>query len=284
MKIHIITIFPDAFNSFLETSMLWKAIKNKLVDISLYKLSDFSDKNFGHVDDNAYGMHGQVISPEPLGKAIEHVFRAAWKKIPVVYMSPSWELLKQEKVEKDYNSLVQNKQMWEFLIICGHYEWIDQRIIDLYVDKQVSIWEYVLTSWEIAAQVYIDALVRHIPWVLWNAQSLKEDSFSKKFDRQKEYPVYTRPQVFREKKVPDVLLSGDPKKIEDWKNGYLYTYYMDNPCFMDLNGYWKKKLKFFYEKYFCTTRIIFRTTRTCTLSSYSPCNPCKQKIPLRNRA
>jgi len=220
MKIHIITIFPEAFSSFLETSMLWKAIKNKIVDISLYKLSDFSKKNFGHVDDNAYGMHGQVISPEPLANAIEHVFLQVWKTIPVIYMSPSWELLNQEKVEKTYTQLEQSVP--EFLIICGHYEGIDSRIIDLYVDEQISIGEYVLTSWEIAAQVYIDALIRHIPGVLWNRQSLEEDSFSEKFDRQKEHPVYTRPQVFKGKKVPEVLLSGDPKKIEEWKRNNLH--------------------------------------------------------------
>lgn len=220
MKIHIITIFPDAFTSFLQTSMLWKAIKNKLVSVSLYKLGDFSEKNFGHVDDNAYWMHGQVISPEPLGKAIEHVFERAWKKIPVTYMSPSWELLNQEKTEKTYSKLVQKWE--EFVIICGHYEGIDQRIIDIYVDTQISIWEYVLTSGEIAAQVYIDALIRHIPWVLWNVKSLEEDSFSEKFDRQKEHPVYTRPQIYKDKKVPDILLSWDPKKIEEWKQNNLH--------------------------------------------------------------
>lgn len=220
MKIHIITIFPDAFTSFLETSMLWKAIQKQLVDIRLYKLSDFSEKNFGHVDDNAYGMHGQVISPEPLWKAIEHVFEKVWKQIPVIYMTPSGELLNQEKTEKAYIQLAQKNK--EFMIICGHYEGIDQRIIDMYVDEQVSIWEYVLTSWEIAAQVYIDSLIRHIPWVLWNTKSLEEDSFSEKFDRQKEYPVYTRPQLYKDKKVPDVLLSWDPKKIEEWKQNNLH--------------------------------------------------------------
>lgn len=220
MKIHIITIFPDAFTSFMETSMLSKAIEKNLVEIKLYKLSDFSEKNFGHVDDNAYGMHGQVISPEPLGKAIEHVFETVWKKIPVVYMSPSGEILQQKKVEETYRKLEKNDG--EFLILCGHYEGIDQRIIDLYVDEQISIWEYVLTSWEIAAQVYIDALIRHIPWVLGNSKSLEEDSFSEKFDRQKEHPVYTRPQEYKGENVPEVLLSGDPKKIEAWKHSNLH--------------------------------------------------------------
>lgn len=197
--------------------MLAKALKNDLLNIELYKLSDFSEKKFGHVDDNAYGMHGQVISPEPLWKAIEHVFSKVWKKIPVIYMSPSGDLLSQKKLETYYKDLD-----WEFLIICGHYEGIDQRIIDLYVDENISIWEYVLTSWEIASQVFIDALIRHIPWVLWNPLSLEEESYSKKFDRQKEHPVYTRPQEYKGQKVPEVLLSGDPQKIEIWKKNHLH--------------------------------------------------------------
>jgi tRNA (guanine-N1)-methyltransferase len=171
------------------------------------------------VDDKAYGMHGQVISPEPLWKAVEHIFAKAWKKILVIYMTPSGELLQQETLE-DYYSEITEK--WsEFLIICGHYEWIDQRIIDLYVDREISIWEYVLTSWELAAQVLIDGLIRFVPWVLWNVKSFDEDSFSKTLNRQKEYPVYTRPRIYQDKKVPEILLSGDPKKIEVWKQQHL---------------------------------------------------------------
>ena len=212
MKIHIISIFPEAFESFQSSSMIAKAIKSGFLDITHYKLNDFSEKKFGHVDDNAYGMHGQVISPEPLGKAIEHVFSKVWKKIPVVYMTPSWDLLRQEKLEHYFEDFSE-----EYCILCGHYEWIDQRIIDLYVDYCVSIWEYVLTSGELAAQVLIDWLTRFIPWVLGNAQSFEEDSFSKKFDRQKEYPVYTRPQEYAWKKVPEILLSGNHGAIEKWK-------------------------------------------------------------------
>jgi len=191
--------------------------QNKLFDVELYKLNDFSENNTKRVDDKAYWMHGQVISPEPLSKVIEYIFKKNWNKIPVVYMSPSWELLNQQKVE-EYYEVFKDK---EFIIICGHYEWIDQRIIDLYVDYQISIWEYVLTSGELAAQVFIDSLVRHIPGVLWNKQSLEEDSFSKKFNRQKEYPVYTRPKSFMWLDVPDILTSGNHKEIEKWKNNNL---------------------------------------------------------------
>jgi tRNA (guanine37-N1)-methyltransferase len=216
MKIHIITIFPESFESYFSSSIIWRAREKWLFELELYKLNDFSDDKFKRVDDKAYWMHGQVISPEPLAKAIDNIFEKVWSKIPVIYMSPSWDLLTQEKVENYYKKL-----NWDFIIICGHYEWIDQRIIDLYVDYTISIWEYVLSSWELSASVFLDALLRHIPWVLWNSTSLEEDSFSKKFDRQKEYPVYTRPEEFKWKKVPEILLSGNHKKINDWKNDNL---------------------------------------------------------------
>ncbi len=212
MKIHIITIFPESFNSYFSSSIIWKAKDNWLFELELHKLNDFSSDKFKRVDDKAYWMHGQVISPEPLSKSIEFIFEKEWKKIPVIYMSPSWDLLKQEKIEEYYQTI-----NWNFIIICGHYEWIDQRIIDLYVDYKISIWEYVLSSWEIAASVFLDAFIRHIPWVLWNNTSLEEDSFSKKFDRKKEYPIYTRPEEFKWKIVPEVLLSWNHKKIDEWK-------------------------------------------------------------------
>lgn len=214
MKIHIITIFPESFESYFSSSIISRAKEKWLFQVELYKLNDFSDKKFKHIDDKAYWMHGQVISAEPLSKNIEFIFKNVWKKIPVVYMTPSWDLLNQEWVENYYKNFSID---WEFIIICGHYEWIDQRIIDLYVNHEISIWEYVLSNWEIAAQVFIDSLLRHVPWILWNKQSLEEDSFSKKFDRQKEYPVYTRPQDFLWLHVPDILLSWNHSEIEKWK-------------------------------------------------------------------
>jgi len=216
MKIHIITIFPESFDSYFSSSIIWKAKDKWLFEIELYKLNDFSNNKFKRVDDKAYWMHWQVLSPEPLSKAIEYIFDKVDSELPVIYMSPSWKLLNQELVEDYYEKL-----KWEFIIICGHYEWIDQRIIDLYVDHKISIWEYVLSSWELAASVFLDAFLRHIPWVLWNKTSLEEDSFSKALDRKKEYPIYTRPEDFKWKKVPDILLSGNHKKIQEWKNNNL---------------------------------------------------------------
>lgn len=225
MKFHIITIFPEAFTSFLETSIIWKAREKWLLQVELYKLNEFAKDTSGHVDSKAFGMHGQVLSAIPLSRAIEHIQNTVgnagmhsediFSKIPVIFMSPSGQLLKQEISEK------LSKKLDECIIICGHYEWIDQRIIDIYVDYQISIWEYILTGWEIASQVLIDSLIRLKPDVLGNSISHEEESFSKKLDRQKEYPVYTRPQDFRGHKVPDILISGDHKKIDIWKKDNL---------------------------------------------------------------
>jgi len=216
MNAHIITIFPESFNSYFSTSIFWRSIEKKLFNPIFYKLNDYSTDNFKRIDSKAYWMHWQVISPEPLSKAIEDIFSKVWKKIPVIYMTPRWELLKQWIVEKLYNNL------WnDFIIICWHYEWIDQRIIDIYVDYEISIWEYVISSWELSATVLLDAIVRHIPSVLGNNLSLEEDSYSKKFNWKKEYPVYTKPQVFNWLCVPEVLVGWNHKLIEEWKNNNL---------------------------------------------------------------
>lgn len=212
MKIHIITIFPESFESYFDSSILANA-KNKLIfEPIFYKLNDFSTRPQKRVDDKAYWTHGQVLTPDILSSAIENIFDKVWKKIPVIYLSPRWELLKQDLLEQKMSPLWQ-----EFIIICGHYEWIDERIINLYVDHHISIWEYVISSWELASMVFIDAIVRLQKWVLWSEISHKEDSFSEKLGRQKEYPVYTRPEEFKNLKVPEVLLSGNHKKIEAWK-------------------------------------------------------------------
>ena len=212
MRIHILSIFPESFNSYFNSSILKNAISKWLLDISYYKLNDYSLDKFKRVDDKAYGMHGQVIKAEVLSAWIEDIFAKVWKNIPVIFLSPSWDLLTQEKLENYYNELSQ-----EFLIICGHYEWIDQRIIDKYVDFKISIWEYVLTSWELASMVFIDSLARLIPGVLSHNINLEEESFSLKLNRQKEYPVYTKPEIFLWMEVPSILLSWNHKEIEKWK-------------------------------------------------------------------
>ena len=211
MKFHIITIFPEAFESFLSTSVIGKAREKKLFEVEFYKLNEFSPETSGHIDAKAFGMHGQVLQPEPLARAIEGVFEKVWYKIPVIHFSPRGDILTQERIEGF------SQDLQECVIICGHYEGIDQRIIDMFVDYEISIGNYVLTGWELWAQVFLDSLIRHIPGVLWNSESLSEESFSQKLGRQKEYPLYTRPQEFRWLEVPPVLISGNHKEIEKWK-------------------------------------------------------------------
>lgn len=216
MKLHIITIFPEAFESYLTTSIAKNAISKWLLDIKLYKLNNFSYDNLKRVDDKAYGTHWQLIKADILQRAIEYIFKTIWKKLKIVYMSPRWDLLNQEKIEK-FNLEFED----EFIIICWHYEWIDQRIIDKYVDKEISIWEYIISSWELASQIFIDALVRLVPWVINSKISHLEESFSEKLNRQKEYPQYTAPKDFMWISVPETLLSWNHKEIEKWKQNNL---------------------------------------------------------------
>lgn len=212
MKLHIITIFPEAFESYLSTSIAKNAVNKGLLDVKLYKLNNFSYDNQKRVDDKVYWSHGQLIKADILWRAIEYIFSKLEKKIKIVYMSPKWDLLNQEKLEKYSFELDE-----EFIIICGHYEGIDQRIIDLYEVYEISIGKYVITSWELARQVFIDSLVRLVPGVINSEISHEEESFSKKLNRQKEYPQYTAPQDFMWIWVPDVLISGNHKAIEEWK-------------------------------------------------------------------
>lgn len=216
MKIHIISLFPGAFESYFWSSIMKMAQEKWLFSPVLHNLCDYSVQNTRRVDDKAYGMHGQVICPEPLSICLEKIFSDIGNKVPVVFLSPSGDLLNQEKIENFLENL------WdEIIIICGHYEWIDQRIIDLYVTHKISIGEYVLSSGELSAMVFIDSLVRLIPWVLGKSISFEEESFSKKLNRQKEYPVYTKPRTFLWMDVPDVLLSGNHAEIEKWKKNNL---------------------------------------------------------------
>jgi tRNA (guanine37-N1)-methyltransferase len=212
MRFHIITIFPESFTSFLSTSMIGKAKEKWIFETHIYKLNDFSTKKTGEVDDKAFGMHGQVLSPEPLARAIKHVFEKVGHEIPVVYFTPRGEILKQETVEN------LSKNLLECILICGHYEGIDQRIVDIYVDYEISLGDFVLTGGELPAQIFIDSIVRLLPWVLGNPLSHEEESFSEKLGRQKEYPVYTRPADFRGQLVPEVLTSGNHAHIEKWKH------------------------------------------------------------------
>ena len=212
MRIDILTLFPDMFTGPLSESILKRAQGEDHLQIHYHNLFDYGLGEYRQVDDKPYGGGaGMVMRVDVLGPAIDAVVTKGKEnsKPHRIYLSPRGERLQQEKVEHlaaDYEWL---------LLLCGHYEGIDQRVIDGWIDEEVSIGDYVLTGGELPAMVLIDAVARHIPGVLGHEDSADEESFSKALDRKKEYPHYTRPEEFNGMKVPDVLLSGHHAEIEN---------------------------------------------------------------------
>lgn len=208
---HILTIFPELFKGFLNESILKKAQGRGLIKIQVHDLRTFSKDKHHKVDDTPYGGGaGMVFTPQPLFDAIGHLKKLA-PRASVIYLSPKGQRLTQGRAER----LAQKHD--SFILVCGHYEGIDQRVIDSLVDFELSIGDYVLSGGEVPAMVFIDVLSRLVPGVLGNEESGDEETFSKILGRKKEYPHYTKPAVFRGMKVPEVLLSGHHAEIEKWR-------------------------------------------------------------------
>lgn len=205
MRIDILTIFPEMFAP-LKTSLIGKATEKQLVEINIINIRDFSKEKHHKTDDYPYsGGDGMIMTPQPLYDAIMSVKD---DDAYVVYMSPKGRVLTQDVVKdiaQKHNHLV---------LVCGHYEGIDERVITLCVDQQISIGDYVLTGGELPAMVLADAILRYVPDVLHSSTSVVDESFS---DNLLEYPQYTRPREFMGLSVPDVLLNGNHKEIEKWK-------------------------------------------------------------------
>jgi len=203
MKFDVLTLFPEMF-SCLKQSILGKAIEKEIIDINLINIRDFSKDKHKKVDDTPYGGGaGMVIRPDVVYDAYLSVKDI---KAKVIYMSPQGKTLNQKKVE----SLSKEKHL---IILCGHYEGIDQRVIDEIVDEEISIGDYVLTGGEIPAMVLIDSISRYVDGVI-STESISEESFS---NNMLEYPQYTRPEEFKNHKVPEVLLSGHHENIRKWR-------------------------------------------------------------------
>ncbi len=204
MNFDVLTLFPEMFSS-LNESMIGRAVKNKKININIVNIRDFSENKHKKVDDTPYGGGaGMVMMPDVVYRAYNSLENKENAK--VIYMSPQGKKLDQKKV------LELSKEN-HLIILCGHYEGIDQRVLDKIVDEEISIGDYVLTGGELPAMVLIDSVSRYVEGVL-KKDSIKEESFSENL---LEYPQYTRPEVFEGEKVPDVLLSGNHKEIEKWR-------------------------------------------------------------------
>ena len=205
MKIDILTLFPEMFEP-MNASIMGRAKEKNIYELNLINIRDFSLDKHKKTDDYVFGGgDGMLMTPQPLYDAIMSV---KTNDSHVVYMSPKGSVLNQTKVQeiaKNYNHLI---------IVCGHYEGIVERIIDLCIDEQISIGDYVLTGGELPAMVLTDAILRYIPNVLHNDTSVVDESFS---DGLLEHPQYTRPREFMGLEVPEVLISGNHKEIEKWK-------------------------------------------------------------------
>lgn len=221
MRFDILTIFPKIFDSYLNESIIKRAQNKKLIEIHVHDIRKFTKDKHGKVDDLPFGGGaGMLMTPQPLYDCIAHAKKA--NKGLVIYFSPRGETLTQIKVEK-LSAIAKTKQKNKrgMILICGRYEGIDQRVIDLVVDEEISIGKYIITGGELAALILLDSVTRLIDGVLGRAESHLEDSFSKSLKRKKEYPHYTRPPIFKGKKVPDVLMSGNHKEINKWRTDHL---------------------------------------------------------------
>lgn len=216
MRFDLLTIFPEIFDSYLKESIIKRARKDKLLKIFVHDIRNFSKDRHNKVDAPPYGGGpGMVMAPQPIYDCIKHVKKL--NKGRVIFLSPAGKIFTQKKSEqlfKKYNKT-------GLILLCGRYEGVDQRVIDLLVDEEISIGKYVLTGGELPAMTILDAVARHIPGVLGDNESAKEESYSVALKGKKEYPQFTRPEVFKDLKVPDVLLSGHHANIKKWRESNL---------------------------------------------------------------
>jgi len=198
------------FEGIFTHSILKRAVEKNCLEIQLYDIRDFARDKHKMTDDVPYGGGGgMVMKPEPIFAAVEHIVETHQLQTTykVIYLTPQGITLTQEGAK-----ILALEQ--ELILLCGHYEEVDERVRIALIDQEISIGDYVLTGGELAAMVLIDVVARMIPDVIGNAQSVVSDSF---YGRLLDYPHYTRPQEFRGMKVPEVLLSGNHKKIEEWR-------------------------------------------------------------------
>lgn len=208
MNYHILTLFPEMVLEGLNTSIIGRAAASGKISIEAVNIRDYTKEKHGHVDDAPYGGGaGMVMQAAPVCDAYEDLCRKLGRKPRVLYMTPQGRVFSQKIAEE----LAQEEDL---VFLCGHYEGIDERALELIVTDYLSVGDYVLTGGELPAMVMIDCISRLVPGVLNNDASAEEESFH---DNLLEYPQYTRPEEYRGMKVPPVLLSGHHKKIREWR-------------------------------------------------------------------
>ena len=208
MHFHIMTLFPDMINSGMNDSVIGRAVRNGLITVNAVNIRDYSTDKHRHVDDYPYGGGaGMVMQPGPIYDCYKDITKDMKARPRVLYMTPQGNTFTQDKAQE----LAAEE---ELIFLCGHYEGVDERILDEIVTDNLSIGDYVLTGGELPAMVMMDAIARLIPGVLGSSESAPHDSFQ---DGLLEYPQYTRPETFHGVSVPDVLLSGHHANIEKWR-------------------------------------------------------------------
>lgn len=206
MRFDIITLFPEMFSGIFPAGVLGKAIEKRLVSVNIHNLRDFAFDKHRQVDDRPFGgSPGMVLKPEPVFAAVEHI--TSDSDSPVYLLSP-----RGRRFDSDLaRSMARHSGI---VLVCGRYEGVDERVIELCVTEEISIGDYILTGGEPAAVVIVDAVSRFVPGVVGKEESVAHDSFS---EHLLEYPQYTRPRDFKGKKVPDVLFSGNHGEIARWR-------------------------------------------------------------------
>ncbi len=205
MKIDVLTLFPEMFVA-LDSSLIGKAKEKGLFQLNCHNIRDYSADKHKKCDDSPFGGGaGMVMTPQPIHDCISAVDPD--RKAKRIYLSPRGKTLTQQVVKE-------LSEQSHLLLLCGHYEGVDQRVLDLDIDEELSIGDYVLSGGELAAMVVIDSVLRYVPDVLGNAESTVDESFSQPL---LEYPQYTRPQDFLGLKVPEVLVSGNHEKVNEWR-------------------------------------------------------------------
>jgi len=204
MRIDVLTLFPDMFSAITAHSITGKAFDNGILDIRLINIRDFSADKHKKADDSPFGGGaGMVLTPDPVFRALEAA-DATGKRI--LYMSPRGKIL-------DYRKVLELSRETEIVVLCGHYEGVDERILEYWDMEEISIGDYILTGGELAAMVMIDAVARMLPDVLGDSRSAEDESL---YSGLLEYPQYTKPREYREMKTPEVLLNGNHELIRLW--------------------------------------------------------------------